>query len=113
MTFSPGLEDSLHRFGSDTITYPNEFDITDMAFAGVFELYLTRHVSDRWTQSNWEQVLDAMMSSNTADMSDDVFGVVWNYFLREGIDADSTAAGIGMERTIAGRACRAGSTSTG
>lgn len=92
----------LHEFGSDLITYPNEFVLTSTfpPFAQVFELYVSDSVSDRWSQSEWEDLIGAVMSNDTTDTGDDIFGVVWEYFCREDVDDNPSHAYVDF--TIAG-----------
>jgi hypothetical protein len=89
------LSDILHPFGDDTITYPNEFDLADFpAFSQVFDLYVSDGVSDRWDQSEWEALINAIMNADTTTTGDDVFGVVWGYFVRDEADENASSAGV-------------------
>lgn len=89
------LPDILHPFGDDTITYPNEFDLAAFpAFSQVFELFVSDGVSDRWDQSEWEDFINAIMSTDTTDTGDDVFGIVWGYFTRDEADDNESHAGV-------------------
>jgi hypothetical protein len=76
MTRAVGLDEITHAFGEDTETYPNEFDLADRfwAFSQVFELYVTKRVSERWYESDWEGVIGAIMNNDTTTTTDDVFG---------------------------------------
>ncbi len=96
LTIASGLYDILHPFGEDTETYPNEFDLPSifLAFSQVFDLYVSDGVSDRWSQSEWEDVIGAIMSNDTTVTDDDVFGVVWAYFTREEADSNESHAGV-------------------
>jgi nitrous oxidase accessory protein NosD len=98
MAYAAGIDALLHPFGDDTITYPNEFDLpsTFPWFAQVFDLYVSDGVSDRWSESEWEDIIGAIMSNDTTNTDDDVFGKVWNYFVREGVDLDGDHAGVGF-----------------
>lgn len=88
------LDVLLHEFGSDLITYPNEFVLSSTfpAFAQVFELYVSDTVSDRWSESEWEDLIGAVMSNDTTDTDDDIFGVVWEYFCRDDADENPSHA---------------------
>lgn len=96
MAYAPGIEEIMHAFGSDTSTYPNEFDLASSfpAFAQVFELLLTDSVSGRWTQNEWAGIIGAVMSNDTTDTTDDVFGLVWSYFVRDEADSNTAHAGV-------------------
>jgi len=96
IAYAAGLDDIMHPFGQDTETYPNEFDLptTFPAFSQVFDLYLSDGVSDRWSQGEWEDILAAIMSNDTTDTDDDVFGKVWSYFCRDEADSNFAHAGV-------------------
>ncbi len=77
-----------HVFGTDTLMYPNEFDI-GAAFApfdSVFTLKLTDGVSNRWSRSDFSYLISSIMDNDSLDISDDIFATVWNYFCREDSD---------------------------
>jgi hypothetical protein len=92
---APDLDELLHRFGSDTVTYPHEFSdsLYYPVFHSVFEFWLSDGVSDRWTQSDF-QTLIASVLDNDSTMTDDVFGIDWNYFVRSGVDANPYHRGV-------------------
>ena len=98
-SLSGDLANILHPFGDDTITYPNEFDLAGFpAFSQVFDLYVSDGVSDRWDQSEWEDFINAIMNTDTTTTDDDVFGIVWGYFVRD--EADDNASHAGVEFTV-------------
>jgi hypothetical protein len=86
----------MHVFGADTQTYPNEFDLpsTFPAFSQIFDLHVSGSVSARWSLSEWEEIVGGIMSNDTTDTADDVFGKVWTYFVRDGADANPAHAGV-------------------
>lgn len=95
----PAFDDLMHAFGSDTGTYPNEFDISlplspFKAFSQVFDLYLTDGVSARWSQSEFQQLIGGILNNDTLAVDDDVFGIVWGYFCREDADLNDHHAGV-------------------
>ncbi len=94
MTLAPGLDEITHEFGLYPTVYPNEFDLSGLAFSRVFELYVTDGVSARWDQGQWEQIIGAIMSCDTTCTTNDVFSRVWGYFVRDGVDADPRYAGV-------------------
>ena len=96
MAYAAGIDDLMHAFGQDTLTYPNEFDLPSafLAFSQVFDLQVTNGVSDRWTRSEWEDVISGIMSNDTTSTDDDIFGIVWSYFVREGADSNLSHAGV-------------------
>lgn len=96
LSVASGLDDILHPFGDDTETYPNEFDLpsTFLAFSQVFDLYVSDGVSNRWSQSEWQNVIAAIMNNDTTDTDDDIFGVIWGYFTREDADSNDFHAGV-------------------
>jgi hypothetical protein len=99
VTLSPdGIAPLVHPFGSDTVTYPNEFDpdstILSKAFTQVFKLYLTDSVSNRWQRSEWEGIITTIMNNDTTTTDDDVFGRVWGYFVRDEKDLNPSYAGV-------------------
>ncbi len=93
-----GIAELVHPFGSDTTTYPNEFDpdstSLSKAFSQVFRLYLTDSVSNRWSRSEWEGIVTTIMNNDTTTTDDDVFGRVWGYFVRDGRDLNPYYAGV-------------------
>ncbi len=94
--YAAALGDILHLFGSDISTYPNEFNVSSLfpAFDQVFELYVSDSVSNRWSQSEWEDVIGSISNNDTTITDDDVFGIVWNYFMREEADQNDSYAGV-------------------
>ncbi len=94
---SETIADQFHEFGSAP-GYPNEFSILSLPFSQVFELYVTDTVSERWNQSEWLDIIETIMSPDTTDMSDDIFGIVWSYFVRD--DADENPSNAFVEFKI-------------
>jgi hypothetical protein len=94
--YAAELDDILHPFGDDTLTYPNKFNLrsTFPAFAQVCSLRVSNGVSARWDQDEWEEVIAAIMSNDTTDTDDDIFGKVWGYFLRAEADSNDAHAGV-------------------
>ncbi len=69
----------MHRFGEDTSTYPNEFNIAsfDSAFTLVFDLFVTPNASNGWTTGQWQNMIVAIMNNDTSQTQDEVFGAGW------------------------------------
>lgn len=94
--YAAGLDNISHLFGSDTVTWPHEFNLasTFPAFDQVFRLHLTNHVSGRFSTPQWQSIIASIMSNDTTATDDDVFGRVWSYFLRSEADSNSAHAGV-------------------
>jgi hypothetical protein len=94
-TLAVDLNDILHRFGSDTQTYPHEFSdsLYYPVFHTVFEFWLSRGVSDRWSQSEFQTLITGILD-NDSTVTDDVFGIDWDYFVRSGTDGNANHAGV-------------------
>jgi parallel beta-helix repeat protein len=88
----------IHDFGQNLSAWPHEFNLnTDddfKAFRQVFTLSLTDHVSARFSTPEWEDILHAIMNNDTTGTRDDVFGKVWDYFVRADADSNLAYAGI-------------------
>lgn len=91
-----GFLNIVHAFGTNTQQYPNEFPIAPAfpAFNQVFDLYLSNGVSNRWTQGQFATLLSSIMSNDTLNTTDDVFGRVWGYFCRSDADLNPHHAGV-------------------